>query len=145
MNKFKTYILNLFRIFVQIKFLVISAVNYLFGNFIFAFFWTLNNEKFQYLIVAVPSTLIASIFSYQVQSRYLVNSANRRPIVSPIFLAIQLANLGVSAIMVPFLSKETSLGLIPIQFLWSGFISVISIILIYTSENIGEARSSSSA
>jgi hypothetical protein len=80
------------------------------------------------------STFFSSLFSYQIQSRYIFESSKTRLFVSPLYLGIQLGNLGISAIVVPLISKATEIGYIPVQFLWSAFISLISLAVIYLTE-----------
>lgn len=110
----------------------------------FAILWTLNDLTFPYFLVAMITTLFASVFSFQTQSRFLVESRSVRVAVSPMYLAIQFFALAVGSVLVPYVSHLVSVGYITIQFVWSALISILSVIVIYSSELRVKLRSDSS-
>ncbi len=133
-----------FKIFFRPRFLMVSLANYVFGNLVFAILWTLNNLTFPYFIVAIITTTFASVFSFQTQSRFLLESRSVRVAVSPIYLAIQFFALAVGSVLVPYVSHLMSIGYITIQFVWSALISILSVFVIYASELRAKLRGGSS-
>ena len=131
----RVFLIEILQVFASFRFICVSALNYLFGNMIFAICWTFSGTNFEYPAVATASTLIAAVFSYQTQARLIVKSVRVRKIINPFYLSIQLISLGLSFISVPFLANQTSLGYISAQFLWSAVTSFISICLIYLKES----------
>lgn len=134
MTSLRTFAAGFVRIFVSVRFLLVSILNYLTGNLIFSIIWFLNDSKFSYPIIATCSTLAASVFSYQTQSRILLKSSNNIKVVEPLYLCIQISSLLLSFYIVPLLSKVTSTGYIFTQFLWSAIISVVSILIIFAKK-----------
>ncbi len=110
----------------------------------FAILWTLNNSTFPYFVVAIITTSFASVFSFQTQSRFLIESRSVRVAVSPMYLAIQFFALAVGSVLVPYVSHLVSVGYITIQFVWSALVSILSVIVLYASELRVKLRSGSS-
>ena len=131
MTNHSSFVRSICNVIFQFKFLWVSGMNYLFGNALFALLWIINNSFLPYFCVAAISTSIASIFSFQMQSRVLLKSKSPSKIVTPVYLAIQILGLITASITVPYFSSLTSAGYIPIQFLWSAMVSVISVSYVY--------------
>ena len=112
-----------------IRLMIVSACNYLFGNFLFALLWTVLGEKLRYWGVAVLCTCIASIFSFQTQARFIL----RQSIVSFInlrFISFQLLGLTLAIILVPRFADAFNVNIVIIQFGWSAFYSLLTLLML---------------
>ena len=117
------------------KFVGISGLNYLVGNLIFMLFWFFNIWSLPYLVIASISTFLSVFFSYQTQTRILIKSRDAKKFRSFGYLSIQIGSLMLASLVVPFLSRSTSLSYIAIQFVWSAAVSVLSVLFLFGSSS----------
>ena len=113
------------------RFLLVSTINYFFGNFLFAALWLLLNKHFTYFEIALCCTFFASIFSYQMQMRFILGFHDLKTILNIRYLVIQLVGLISGSIIVPKLAESISANIILVQFVWSGIFSLGSILFLF--------------
>jgi hypothetical protein len=108
---------------------VVSAVNYFFGNVLFAILWRTFGSYLEYWKIAITCTVIASIFSFQTQSRYLLR-IETRSFFNPRYTIFQLIGLLIAIGVVPAMSLYFKLDIILVQFAWSAFFSLVSLLVL---------------
>ena len=109
---------------------LVSGINYLFGNSVFALLWGIFKLKFQYWEIATLSTILAAIFSYQTQSRFILKNENLNSFVNSRFVGFQLLGLALSILMVPLLASSLRINIVFSNFIWSAFFSILSLVLL---------------
>jgi len=107
----------------------VSICNYLFGNILFALSWGIFHSHFVYWQIAIACTFISSIFSYQTQSR-LILRRQTGPIINYRYIAFQLLGLALAILLVPAISNKFELSVILLQFAWSAFYSLSSLLML---------------
>jgi len=112
-----------------VRLTIVSTCNYLFGNSLFAFLWVALENHLKYWEIAVLSTCVASIFSYQTQSRFLLKQ-EAGAIINARFILFQLFGLFMAVLLVPSLTTALGTNLIVMQFAWSAFFSSITLVLL---------------
>ena len=108
---------------------VVSAVNYFFGNVLFAILWKYFGNYSEYWQIAVICTCVASVFSFQTQSRYLLRFETRS-YFNPRYTTFQLIGLLIAITIVPAVSIRFKLDIILVQFAWSAFFSLFSLLVL---------------
>lgn len=126
---------NLFRAEFGFRFLSVSILNYLVGNFFFSILWIALKNIFTFWQIVIVATLLASIFSYQTHRRISLRTQNLRKVVDFKYLIFQFLNLILGILLIPKLAQFFEISLILVYFLWSGFASLI-ILLILINEKI---------
>ena len=112
-----------------IRLFVVSAVNYFFGNVLFAILWKLFGNYSDYWQIAILCTCVASVFSFQTQSRFILKQRTVR-FINFRFISFQLLGLALAIIFVPRLALELRMDIVTTQFVWSGFYSLLSLLLL---------------
>ena len=112
-----------------LRLLSVSFLNYLFGNLLFAFLWNVSTGNFAYWKIAIISTFLASVFSYQTQSRYILKIP-AETLVNLRYVAFQLLGLAFAILAVPSISRSWQLNIVIVQFGWSAFFSLVSLFLL---------------
>ena len=112
-----------------IRLFVVSAVNYFFGNVLFAILWRSFDGYSEYWHIAIICTVVASIFSFQTQSRYLLR-IETRSFFNPRYTTFQLIGLLIAIATVPAVSIYFKLDIVLVQFAWSAFFSLVSLLVL---------------
>jgi hypothetical protein len=112
-----------------LRLLLVSISNYLFGNLLFAALWNFFHNHLAYWEIAFVSTCIASVFSYQTQSR-LILRLKMGSIVNFQYVAFQITGLLLSILVVPAISDHFRINIIIVQFGWSALFSLVSLFLL---------------
>ena len=115
-----------------IRLFSVSAINYCFGNILFAVLWKVFGGQLNHWEIAIICTCVASIFSYQTQSRYLLRMG-ATTFFSPRYTSFQLFGLLIAIAIVPSLSDYLNLDVILVQFVWSAFFSFVSLLILSQS------------
>lgn len=109
--------------------MLVSVCNYLFGNFLFALLWGLSDRHFAYWEIATVSTCLSSVFSYQTQSRLILRQGTES-FINLYYVSFQLLGLAFAILAVPSISGLLQMNIVIIQFGWSAFYSLISLVLL---------------
>jgi hypothetical protein len=112
-----------------IRLFAVSSVNYLFGNLLFAILWRYLGAHLEYWLVAIICTAMASVFSFQTQSKYLLR-IETRSFFNPRYTLFQLIGLLIAIYTVPTISSHFKLNIILVQFAWSAFFSLVSLLVL---------------
>lgn len=112
-----------------IRLVVVSAVNFFFGNVLFAILWKFCGSHSEYWQIAVVCTCLASVFSFQTQSRYLLG-VETRSYFNPRYTTFQLFGLLIAITTVPAMSIRFKIDIILVQFFWSAFFSLFSLLVL---------------
>ena len=112
---------NLFR------FTLVAALNFGVGFLIFSILWVAFHTALNYFVIASLSTLLASVWSYQTQNRFLLKRNTLKSLISWQYLILQLSGLLLSSIAVPLITQTTGLNLLLVQLAWSFVFSVIGL------------------
>jgi len=112
-----------------IRLFVVSAVNYFFGNVLFAVLWKFFGKYSDYWQIAILCTCVASVFSFQTQSRFILKQRTVR-FINVRFISFQLLGLALAIIFVPRLALDLRMDIVTTQFVWSGFYSLLSLLLL---------------
>jgi len=112
---------NLFR------FTLVAALNFGVGFLIFSILWVTFHTVVNYFVIALVATLLASVWSYQTQNRFLLKRNILKSIISWQYLILQLSGLLLSSIAVPLITQTKSLNLLLVQLAWSFVFSVIGL------------------
>lgn len=126
---------NLFRSEFGFRFLSVSILNYLVGNLFFSILWIALEKIFAFWQIVIVSTLLASIFSYQTHRRISLRTRKIGKVVDFKYLIFQFLNLILGILLIPELAQIFQISFIIVYFLWSGFASLI-ILLILINEKI---------
>jgi Na+-transporting methylmalonyl-CoA/oxaloacetate decarboxylase beta subunit len=126
---------NLFRGEFRFRFLSVSILNYLAGNLFFSALWLVFGDILAFWLIVIISTLLASIFSYQTHRRISLRTQKIRKVVDFKYLIFQFINLILGILLIPQLAQFFGVNFIFTYFLWSGFASLI-ILLILINEKI---------
>jgi Na+-transporting methylmalonyl-CoA/oxaloacetate decarboxylase beta subunit len=126
---------NLFRGEFRFRFLSVSILNYLAGNLFFSTLWLVFGDILAFWLIVIISTLLASIFSYQTHRRISLRTQKIRKVVDFKYLIFQFINLILGILLIPQLAQFFGVNFIFAYFLWSGFASLI-ILLILINEKI---------
>jgi len=121
---------NLFRAEFGFRFLSVSILNYLVGNFFFSILWIALKNIFTFWQIVIVATLLASIFSYQTHRRISLRTQNLRKVVDFKYLIFQFLNLILGILLIPKLAQFFEISLILVYFLWSGFASLIILLIL---------------
>jgi hypothetical protein len=111
------------------RLLVVSIANYLFGNFLFALLWIISAQRESYWVIAIISTFFASMFSYQTQSRGILRTTTQS-VINLRYISFQLFGLAFAIVVIPSISSFWQIDIIFVQFGWSAFFSLISLLLL---------------
>ena len=111
------------------RLVLVSLGNYLFGNFLFALLWGLSDGYFAYWEIAIVSTCLSSVFSYQTQSRLILRQGTES-FINLNYVSFQLLGLAFAILAVPSISRLLQMNIVIIQFGWSAFYSLISLALL---------------
>jgi hypothetical protein len=117
------------------RFLSVSILNYLVGNLFFSILWIALEKIFAFWQIVIVSTLLASIFSYQTHRRISLRTRKIGKVVDFKYLIFQFLNLILGILLIPELAQIFQISFIIVYFLWSGFASLI-ILLILINEKI---------
>ena len=112
-----------------IRLFVVSAVNYFFGNVLFAILWKFFGNYSDYWQIAILCTCVASVFSFQTQSRFILKQRTVR-FINFRFISFQLLGLALAIIFVPRLARDLKIDIVTTQFVWSAFYSLLSLLLL---------------
>jgi hypothetical protein len=112
-----------------IRLFVVSAVNYFFGNVLFAILWRFFGNDSEYWQIAIVCTCVASVFSFQTQSRFILKQRIVR-FVNFRFISFQLLGLALAIIFVPRLALALKVDIVATQFVWSAFYSLLSLLFL---------------
>jgi hypothetical protein len=112
-----------------IRLFVVSGVNYFFGNVMFAILWKFFGNYLEYWKIAILCTCVASVFSFQTQSRFILKQRTVR-FVNFRFISFQLLGLALAIIFVPRLARDLKIDIVTTQFVWSAFYSLLSLLLL---------------
>lgn len=112
-----------------IRLFSVSIINYLFGNIMFAILWKTCGGYLMYWQIAIVCTFLASLFSFQTQSRFILKQETKS-FFNPRYTLFQLFGLLISIIAVPALTSYSKLDLVVVQFLWSAFFSLLSLLVL---------------
>lgn len=115
---------NLFR------FTLVSALNFGVGFLIFSLLWITFYSVLSYFVIALLSTLLASVWSYQTQNRFILKRNNLNSIVSWQYLILQTSGLLLSTLCVPAITQTTNLNLLIVQLVWSFVFSIAGLLVI---------------
>ena len=116
------------KIHTRYRFLLVSALNYFFGNMLFLLLWLGLKEFLEYWVIAILCTFGASIFSFQTQSRLTFRMIPAKTWVTIEYLILQFFSLTLGVVLVPWVSSELKCPLVVIQFVWSGLFSLLSVL-----------------
>ena len=107
------------------RFLLVGALNYLFANLAFAFFWSFFQDVLGYVPIAYFVTLLSTFFSFMMQNYFTWASQkfDLRKFLN--FLIFQMLITSVSIFIVPNLSELISINLILTQVIWSAVVVVV--------------------
>jgi hypothetical protein len=112
-----------------LRLVLVSISNYLFGNLLFALTWMTFGSQLKYWEIAFLCTCVASIFSFQTQSRFILKHQAIR-YVNFRFILFQLLGLALAIIFVPQIALSFKMNIVVAQFGWSGFYSLISLLFL---------------
>ncbi len=112
------------------RFLFVSLLNFLAGNLIFTFLWLINANVFAYWQIAFITTVLASIFSFQTQSRIVLRKNSTLGLINLRYLIFQIVGLASSIAFVPSFAQFFSVNLLLIQLIWSALFSVFMFIFL---------------
>ena len=115
---------NLFR------FTLVSALNFGVGFLIFSLLWIPFYSVLSYFVIALLSTLLASVWSYQTQNRFILKRNNLNSVVSWQYLVLQTSGLLLSTLCVPAITQTTNLNLLIVQLVWSFVFSIAGLLVI---------------
>jgi hypothetical protein len=113
-----------------LRLILVSLCNFLFGNILFAFLWIFLHQYFAYWGIAIVCLILASIFSYQTQSR-LILGRETGPFINFLYITFQLLGLFLAILLVPVISDRLRLSIILIQFGWSACYSLTSLLMLH--------------
>ena len=117
------------------RFLSVSILNYLAGNLFFSNLWLAFGNILAFWLIVVISTLLASIFSYQTHRRISLRAQKIRKIVDFKYLIFQFINLFLGILLIPQLAQFFGVNIIFAYFLWTGFASLIILMILINEEN----------
>jgi hypothetical protein len=109
------------------RFTFVSALNFGVGFFVFSLLWITFQTVLSYFLIALLSTLLASVWSYQTQNRFTFKRKTLASLVSWQYLILQTSGLVLSSMMVPTITQTTNLNLLLVQLVWSLFFSIIGL------------------
>lgn len=115
-----------------IRLFVVSAINYFFGNVLFAIFWRFFGNYLEYWQIAIICTGFASVFSFQTQSRFILKQRVVR-FINFRFISFQMLGLALAIIFVPRLALALKIDIVTTQFVWSAFYSLLSLLFLRQS------------
>lgn len=111
-------------------YLIVSCLNYLFGNFFFLVTWELLNQKIGYLFICTLSLFVSSIFSSITHQRFTLRRKEQYRGFSFVYVSLQLLGFTISLFLVPTISEETAWYLPAVQFAWSFVFSILVLALV---------------
>ena len=117
-----------------IRIVIVSTINYLFGNTLFAFVWYFSQSFLKYSVVASLSTVLAAIFSYQTQSRYIFGRKTLKSFINMYYVSFQLLGLFLGILLVPLLALNLRVSIVVVQFCWSALFSLITLTILRTKK-----------
>jgi hypothetical protein len=112
------------------RFLAFGTLNYIVGNLFFTGYWWYLGTHVPYLIVAMLSTLTASVFSYFTHTFGTLSSRTFNGHNLMLYACVQGIGLIVSALLVPKVTQLLQIKLLLVQYTWSALFSIIGIILL---------------
>jgi putative flippase GtrA len=118
-----------------LKFIAVSAMNFLVGYLIFFLIWLALQDHLGYLPIATLATSLAAIWSFQSHNRVTLNRRSVKSFVSLQYLSFQIIALVLSSITVPMASEFLEVNLLIIQLFWAFFLSVLGLIVLINYSN----------
>jgi hypothetical protein len=112
-----------------IRLFAVSTVNYFFGNVLFIILWRFFGGYLEYWQIAIICTGLASVFSFQTQSRFVLR-IETTSFFNPRYTTFQLIGLLIAITTVPAMSSHFKLDIILVQFAWSAFFSLVSLLVL---------------
>jgi hypothetical protein len=113
------------------SFTLVSALNFFVGFLIFSLLWFAFHTELNYFVIALLSTLLASVWSYQTQNRFILKRKTLKSLVSWQYLILQTSGLLLSAIAVPTITQTTNLNLLLVQLAWSFVFSIFGLLVVF--------------
>jgi hypothetical protein len=113
------------------SFTLVSALNFCVGFLIFSLLWFAFQTELHYFVIALLSTLLASVWSYQTQNRFLLKRKTLKSLISWQYLLLQTSGLLLSTIAVPAITQATNLNLLLIQLAWSFVFSILGLLVVF--------------
>jgi hypothetical protein len=113
------------------SFTLVSALNFWVGFLIFSLLWIAFHAELHYFVIALLSTLLASVWSYQTQNRFLLKRKTLKSLISWQYLVLQTSGLLLSAIAVPTITQATNLNLLLVQLAWSFVFSILGLLVVF--------------
>lgn len=120
---------------VSLKFISVSAVNFLVGYLIFCIAWLAFKAHLDYLPIATVSTVFSAIWSFQTHNRITLNRKRLKSLISPQYLSLQVSALLLSSLAVPFFASYLGINLLIIQFSWAVVLSLIGLVVLVNYSN----------
>ena len=117
------------------RFFSVSILNYLAGNLFFSTLWLVFDDTLAFWLIVVISTFLASIFSYQTHRRISLKTQKIRKFVDFKYLIFQFISLILGILLIPQLAQFFGVNIIFAYFLWTGFASLIILMILINEEN----------
>ena len=118
-----------------LKFVAVSAVNFLVGYIIFSLVWLALKDYLSYLPIATLATSLSAVWSFQSHNRITLERKSISSFVSIQYLLFQLIALLISALSVPLIAENMKMNLLLVQLFWTLFLSVLGLVVLVKYSN----------